>query len=276
MAAKSKSAPASELSARFQDITPEWAQKILNDNNIHNRPLANHNVNRLVRAMTRGRWKLNGDTICFGKSGVLLDGQHRLWAVVITGMTIQSLIVEGLDDDVFDTIDTGKRRTGADTLSTGGEVNAKRLSAALGLVDCYMTGRMSYVTRMNYDNDEVRDLLEKYPDARESIQTQSKAKALLSPSLVDACHYLFSRKDPELADEFVEKILRGTGLTDGSPWFALRAKLLQNSLSRAKLSKTYIFALCIKAWNYARTGKQVSSLIWRDRGERPEAFPIII
>ena len=215
---------------------------------------------------------MNGDTICLNGNR-LIDGQHRLSAVVMSGVSIQSFVVEGLTDDVFDTKDIGKRRSHAETLATKGEKNTSRLAAALMLVDKYITGRSD--KQVCYTNMEIQELLEKYPGVRESAAANYRARGLAYLSVIDACHYLFSQKDPDLANEFVDKVMRGTGLEEGSPWYALRERLVSNSLLKSKMPRPDMMALCIKAWNATRAGTQIRVLRWNDRGQFAEAFPII-
>jgi hypothetical protein len=260
------------MKATIMTITPEWAQKILDEKNVGNRAMNKHHVAVLAKEMKRGKWKVNGDTICLNESR-LIDGQHRLAAVVLSGVTIQSFVIDGLSSDVFDTKDVGKRRGAGDTLSVRGEQNSHRLAAALVQIDKYFTGRSDL--SIAYSNTEVEELLEKYSEARNSVQTSFKTKGLILPSVLDACHYLFSRKDPALAEEFVEKVLNGTGLEEESPWYVLRERLVANSLSKAKLTKPYMMALCIKAWNIARRGGKAKFVRWREKGDAAEQFPVI-
>jgi hypothetical protein len=260
------------MKAELKTITPEWAKKTLNEKNAGNRAMNRLHVESLAKEMKCGRWKVNGDTICLNGTR-LIDGQHRLAAVVASGVTIQSFVIEGLPSDVFDTKDVGKRRSAGDTLGVRGEQNAYRLAATLVLVDKYNTGRAD--RSVHYSNTEIEELLEKYPEARESLQTSVNAKGLITPSVLDACHYLFSRKDAELADEFVTKVIRGTGLEDGDPFYVLRERLVKNSVAKAKLTKPYLMALCIKAWNHARSGTKVRFLRWRETGNATESFPVV-
>ena len=259
------------MNVKLTTVTPEWAEETLKKN-IGNRPLNIQHVDKLAKEMTKGRWKVNGDTICLNGSRVI-DGQHRLHAVMQSGITIETLVVEGLSSDVFDTKDVGKRRSAGDTLGVAGEQNACRLAAALILIDKYFTGRVE--KSVSYSNTEMEELLLKYPESRQSIQTSMGTKGLITPSVLDACHYLFSRKDPVLADQFVDKVLRGISLTEGSPWYVLRERLVNNSLSKAKLKKPYLMALCIKAWNHARAGTTVKILKFSQDGANTEDFPIV-
>jgi hypothetical protein len=259
------------MQCELKTITPETAKELLSLN-VKNRAVNRMHVDSLAKEMKNGRWKVNGDTICLNGSR-LIDGQHRLHAVVASGVTIQSFVVTDLPSDVFDTKDVGKRRSPGDTLSVLGYTHSHRLAAQLALIDAYCTSRAD--KQVHYSNTEVESLLVKYPNAADSIQTKLSGKSLVPPSVLDACHYLFSQKDKELADDFVDKVLKGAGLEEQSAWYVLRERLVANSLSKSKLSRPYIMALCIKAWNVTRAGKTIRYLRWREKGDAIEPYPVV-
>ena len=116
--------------ATLLTITPKLAEIFLKNNNA-NRPLKQRQIASLARAMKEGDWKINGDTIRRSKSGTIIDGQHRLHAVVRSQLTIQSWLIDGLDEDAFDTIAIGGNRSAADTLSCRGAKNSTTLAASL-------------------------------------------------------------------------------------------------------------------------------------------------
>lgn len=252
-------------------ITPADAERMLKLNT-GNRSVNRQHVAVLAREMTRGRWKVNGDTICMNGTR-LIDGQHRLLAVVASGVTIQTLLVEGVDSDVFDTKDVGRRRSASDTLAVRGEVETKNLAAALIVVDRYMTGRMSQCVR--YTNTEVEELLEKYPNVRGSICKTRETKRLVPKSVLTACHSLFAQKDSEAADQFVVDLIGGHSLTEGDPVYVLRERLMNNALAKAKLTAPYIMALMVKAWNHRRDDNTIRNLRFRQEGDKPETFPVV-
>ena len=101
--------------ATVMRITPQKAVELLANNGV-NRRLDNRLVERYAAAMRRGDWKVNGETIKVGKDGRLLDGQHRLNAVVKSGLSVPIMAAFDVDPDSFDTIDTGKMRSGTDTM----------------------------------------------------------------------------------------------------------------------------------------------------------------
>jgi hypothetical protein len=64
-------------------------------------------------------------------------------------------------------------------------------------------------------------------------------------------------------------------MQEGEPMYVLRDRLMQNSQAKAKLQSSYIAALYIKAWNYTRGGKKLSSLRYRQAGDKCEDFPVV-
>ena len=261
------------MKATLKTITPEIAANMLKLN-VSNRPLRESNFLALAKEMRSGRWKVNGDMIRLSDNNIIIDGQHRLQAVVRSGVTIQSWVMEGLPIDVFDTIDVGKRRSAGDTLGCAGEKNACRMAAALILIDKYFSGKVE--NTIQYTNTDVQSLLQKHPDIRTSLVTTINGKGLLLPSVLDACYYLFSKKDPVLADIFIEKVTKGIGLSIGDPWYVLRERLVANSTANSKLSKALMMALCIKAWNACRQGRNITSLKLNMLDGRMVAFPVVI
>ena len=256
-----------------REITPRIAREMLNKNN-RNRPLNDRHVKLLAGDMSAGRWKFNGDSIRLN-GDTLIDGQHRLHACICSGTTFKTLIIDGLDPDVFDTIDTGRRRGAADALALRGEKNTRALASSLVFVDEYMTGRIS--SRGQYTNTKVEALLLEYPDIRNSVRFCIKLplKKLAPQSVFIGCHYLFSKSNPQLADSFCESFLKGINLKENDPIYLLRERMMQNTISKAKLKRAYIAAIFIKAWNHSASGTTIKYLRWRDKGDSPEMFPII-
>lgn len=256
------------------EITPEFAASALAHNNA-NRALSEVSVARLCKTIREGHWKVNGETIKFATDGTLLDGQHRLKAVVITGITIQSFVIHGLDPDTFDTIDIGKRRRGGDTLSIIGVKNANDVSAALMVLESYYRGTLPVIER--FTNHEIITLYEQYRDISEYVYKMTGKKVLrqlIEPSVISACWYLFSRQDPAKADEFFERVHDGRELPQDSPILLLRERLIRNNGAKAKLPKQYKMAIIIKAWNAWWEGRPMGTLKWHDQEPR-EVFPVV-
>lgn len=87
-------------------VTPEMAAEWMKANRM-NRAVRDTAKDKVKRALVSGRWKFNGQTVTFSKTWRLMDGQHRLLAIIETGIAAEILVWTGIDDDAMDTIDTG-------------------------------------------------------------------------------------------------------------------------------------------------------------------------
>lgn len=98
-------------------ITPADAMALLEMNGT-NRPLNEQHVKRIARQISDGKWKFNGDTIKIATTKNILDGQHRLWAIIEAKTAIETIVVRDIEEDAFATIDTlRKPRSGSDILA---------------------------------------------------------------------------------------------------------------------------------------------------------------
>jgi len=105
------------INSQIINITPELADNLLSRNDM-NRNLKPHHVQTYAELMRNNNFQsLNGQTISISgslTSGKLLDGQHRLTALIEANVTLPFLVVTGLPMDVFTTIDIGAKRTVGD------------------------------------------------------------------------------------------------------------------------------------------------------------------
>lgn len=83
----------------IEKITPEMAIEYLKHNNV-NRNISTHTVRKYADDMKNGAFQCNGEAIKFNKSGALVDGQHRLSAIVKSGVTVEMAVIRGVDDSV--------------------------------------------------------------------------------------------------------------------------------------------------------------------------------
>jgi len=101
-------------------VTPTMALNWLENANQRNRKLSDVYAERLARDIREGRWLLTHEGIAFDKNGVLLDGQHRLWAIVLANIPVQLYVWQGISTQALLTIGGGKARTVADILTLAG------------------------------------------------------------------------------------------------------------------------------------------------------------
>lgn len=113
------------LKTEITDVTPATAAVWLDKHNTQNRPLNQNSVKRFSSDMKKGGWHWdNGVPIVLSSKDptdknnqdfIVLDGQHRLAAIVQSGVTASGVLVSsGVDRSLFSTYDCGKQRTLAD------------------------------------------------------------------------------------------------------------------------------------------------------------------
>ncbi len=262
-----------------ETITPEMADAWLRYNT-HNRSIRPTYVDQLAHAMSSGQWELNGQSISFSTNPtVLVDGQHRLCAVVKSGVTIQSVVVRGIDLQAQRTIDVGPGRTFADVLTWAGESSTTVLASALAALHRYRTGGWARNTASRPTFDDMLQLLADHPVIRQSVR---KAEALRhgigrSPSGPNAAtHYVMWEQSHIDADVFFDRLATGADLSATDPIYMLRRILISEATAQKRMTTRHRMALTIKAWNAWITGAEMKLLKFSPGGANPESFPVIL
>ena len=242
-------------------VTPEMARDML-DRNINNRKLSQRRVGGLVSAMRRGEWQYNGDTIRISKSGRLLDGQHRLSAIEQSGIAQKYIIVDGLDDGVFTTIDTGSARDAGQMLAIAGEKNTTALASIAKMQLVYMaTGRPIHG---NPDKAPTHTQIVELAESDDGIKasanfTASKKwlKKYLSPSVAGFCHYALMSDNPQMAGDFFSEMESGEYSYRDSPIKYIRDFFIEERNATVKTGNDRRIAMVFHAYRAYRIGKQV-------------------
>lgn len=104
-----------EVIAKFVLVTPELASAMI-DTIAVNRNSAASTVDAYADAMRKNKWQVTHQGIAFTNTGNLIDGEHRLHAIIKSKQPQQILVVTGLDDRVKLVIDAGRRRNDADRM----------------------------------------------------------------------------------------------------------------------------------------------------------------
>lgn len=129
------------------DISPEIAQRMIDSNTENNRNLKKGWVDALSGVMKRGAFKLSPQGIAFDKNGKLIDGQHRLFAVIKSGCTVPMRVTFGCDCDAFGSLDTGIKRTVSDIAAINNDEPWIKNKSVIGAFDHIIYRRNS---RLNY------------------------------------------------------------------------------------------------------------------------------
>lgn len=245
-------------------FTPEVARTILEERNTTNRTISALHVDRLARDMKAGRFINNGDSIRFATDGTLLDGQHRLAAIVRSGVTLRLFVVWGLPLEAQATMDDGRRRTMHDVLVLeGATLHAKTTASILRRVIMLERGSLTN-TSLAPTKGEMKAYLEAHPqvvDAAAVAEQVRNAKGIrCAASTLGLAYYLFAEINRDMADMFFQQLRTGAGLEEGSPILVLRNRLSLDGSTRLSTESPEVVAWFIKAWNAWRDGKQMKIL----------------
>jgi hypothetical protein len=251
-------------------IDPDKAVELL-ENNTYNRNLRQKIVERYANIMKKGEWRLNGETIIISKSGRVLDGQHRLWAVIESGVTIETAIVYGVDENYFATIDTGQAKKPADMFKIAGIKEPQLTSTAIMWIYMYVNEKV--MVKESCTAEHAIELFREFPDVEDSICFARPCGKFLPKGTGTALHYLFAMVDKKLANAFFEAIGTGEFETGQSPIRAFRERLINDILKNGKPTTKPVdrYAMAIKAWNAYYEGRQIRVV----RFSSNEKFPKI-
>lgn len=258
-------------------ITPQVAQAML-EHNTHNRNLTESRAQAYARDMVSGNWRYTGEGIKFGPDGTLLDGQTRLRAIVLSGVTITMPVWRGIDPDAQLVMDSGRPRSNSDALSLRGEkdVTTLRSIVCADFQWCHYGAQAAFVSngKRRVTPSEMLDWLAARPDLRDAVRQARilyEADRNIPRSVYGVLWYEFGLISPEDQDRFFKDFGDGIGNSPLDPLVALRKGIAAAAVSpNVRVhSAQYRAALAIRAWNAFRDGFEVKNIAWRTDAKFP-------
>ncbi|MGC0422225.1 hypothetical protein [Embleya sp. AB8] len=262
-------------------VTPELAKAWLKQNAM-NRPLSRQTVAHLVRAIERGEWQLTHQGIAFDQDETLLDGQHRLAAVVKSNLAVQMAVTRGVSRSAFTVMDTGRKRTGRDALTLAGETNSTHLAAALRGLHLYLnqpdtswSGGSTGIT-----NDQLLRVLEEHPGMRDAINhgliLNRAIKITVTASAIG--WYVTAKERPDIDPaDWLAKLVSGAGLAVGDPRLTFRNTMMGLAAGqrhrRSDDSREYLLYY-LKAWNAWVEGRELKLLRRSPKEQMPKVTKV--
>jgi hypothetical protein len=251
-----------EMVTRIIRITPAVATSLLASQE-NNRALSPCRVERYANDMKNGNWRKTHEGIAFDSNDRLMDGQHRLHAIIKSGVTIDMMATYGIDETSFDVINTGGNRSGKDVLSISGLAPRISRIMASAIPYCYAYERgFSPGTKINgtrHGNPNVIILNyyannAKIADSATFITKMPRRDALLPESISCFAHYQISKLHDD-ADDFITQVLTGAGVDSGSIVFELRRVLIASRIGNHRLVESAVVNKVIGAYNHFHSNK---------------------
>jgi hypothetical protein len=222
--------------------------------NSHNRRLRNGRVDQMSRDMIKGNWDDNGETIKFSRTGVLLDGQHRLSAVIQSDTVQVFTVIAGLEDKVRRSVDTGGKRTVGDQLTLHGRDNGTTLAS----VARFAMQMQAYPRTFVPTDIELTEIAENDEKLQWVVNNVTpKLPAILgSPTLRSYVYRVLHEVDPDACATFFSKLTTLDKLPQDSPILALYRRLANPDTRKDGFKGRVAQVTCyFIAWNAWRAGE---------------------
>ena len=245
---------------KVEKISPKKARLLLKGN-IRNRGLKHHHVKFLAAQMTAGNWQENGQAIVVDVNDVLLDGQHRLEAVIQSEVTVLMLVVRGAAPEVMNSIDTGSTRGAGDVFGLNGVKNA---NAAASIANILMAWDIEVVhgakagsvwsgAETKPSNDDLyKYYLKKAKDYQWAVGLSHQKKlAGCNISQAGVALMILSRKHSKAKlEEFAEKIRHGGDYTKSPTHFlpGWVQKRRDIEIKTHRYEQLYAILYCFERW----------------------------
>lgn len=274
----------------YVKITPVLAKEILVQCNQKNRPLSENTVKRYVKDMLNGSWQDGANTISFSVENTLIDGQHRLHAVVESQRSSVFLTAFKNPLKMFAVMDIGKKRSGSDTLSVNGFTNTATLSSMIRKYHhyCSKQGNMWNINTP-CSNEEILEIAmqnNQFSQAASYVDSNKNVPSYGNKSDIATCFAIFNKIDSQKAKAFMELAFnRNDFFFEGKDYTtlfsSLRQILMKNKNTSNKIhngkktdvheAESRTFWYMFLAWNYfiAKENKELVNKVSRER------FPLV-
>lgn len=242
-------------------VTPEMAEEWLGKNT-HNRNVRAVAVASYARDMAAGNWHLTGEPIKFGPDGALLDGQHRLLAVIKAGVPVEMFVAKGITADSQRVMDTGAKRTSSDMLKLDGYANPVQVAAAARYAMTYRSGTDSRNQTTTPTHSEIGAFVTANPDLASAVAAAMYYRKTidLPVSVTSVAWWLLVRVDAEACENFFASIATNATKGAGDPRSTLITRLASARRQGERLQQPAQLSMLLRVWNAWRKGTQLASI----------------
>lgn len=174
-----------------------------------NRKVKNCRVAEYARAMSCKDWKITHQGIAFNKDGQLIDGQHRLEAVVKSGIPQWFMVFRWKTDTTMECLDDGKSRTVCDAGEIAGLSYTTSHPAVVRIIE-NVTGTNTGGSNGRITRIEMMRKIEAYREAIDwSVERLGHDRGTGSAVIAAAVTMAWYTADRERLYEFCEILRSG-------------------------------------------------------------------
>lgn len=230
--------------------------------NKKNRLLRQKTIKTYADAMVKGHWKEDtGETVKFDPDHNLIDGQHRLSAVVKADIPVSLWVAYDVKPESFSVIDSGMKRSHGDVFTIGGIQHGQLLPTIIRYYLRYKEGTLG-TDRTGVSTQTLLDAYNENPvfwdECAKNAARWHKSFRPVAPTIWGLLGAVLVELNNDEAMNFLDKLSSGRGITHEG-MFAIRDRFVAETVSAQKTSIDYKIALIVKFWNQVRTKKTSKS-----------------
>lgn len=266
------------METKILKVTPVIASNWLQKSNTKNRPLNQDRVDYYADQMKKGLWKLIGQGISFDENMNIIDGQHRLAAIVKSNTSQEFLIVFGVPYEYFTVYDDMKVRGLTDVFNI--EFDTKNYVVKSVIVSKYLmfSKNQKFIGLSSINTKTTKtEVLNEYKNNAAfydlisdlALKCYSKLRLYSATEIGYISAYLI--KDLKYSLDTVKaffKQLHNIEPDESTVTKLLREKIITTSMGRRSINKNHKIQLLAKCWNYWINGIELK-LLRVNEGENP-------
>jgi len=245
------------------DLALEWLTR-----NTNNRTVSKKHVALLADQMAANEFEFVGDPIRFDTAGRLLDGQHRLNAIVESERSQQMVVISNLPPEAQVYMDAGRKRSPGDQMTVA--LGIRNGNQAAAVVRTYIqwrdqvflseTRKIGIPEIVTWANDHESLLVDATLRARRVASARVPTSVAVSGALYVAAYKI----NAEDAGIFWDRLADGVELDADNPILTLRNGIMRRA-KKERWTRVEEWAYYVRCWNTWRKNGRLSKLQgWRD------------
>jgi len=229
--------------------------------NTSNRRVRRASVERLIAAIKSGQWEVTHQGIAIGEDGKLIDGQHRLLAIVESGVAVKLLVSTDVPNSSSRYIDIHTKRDLADRFRFVDDYNVNK--RACSIVSAYFQHALGEVKLVNNMERVETFFIEHSDEILWAARSSVGHKTYFGRSDVGAALMGYYRHNPEGADVFNKNLSTGASLDAGHPALALRNFFMQGAYIASNSRDPSVYWKTVRATQLFESGEDCGGRVWQ-------------
>lgn len=239
---------------KVEEITPAIAAEML-AKNTNNRPMRPSVVDKYKRDLLNDKWVFGTCQICFAEDGTLLDGQHRLKAIIEANKPTNMIVVRNVSKDAIQVIDSGSSRSVSDVFKIKGMAYANLLGGIVIRHRGFLREKYEVSSHIRYTHQEIWDLYQEdpkvYDNAAKLAAAWSKKCRFVPPCLLGALYIYLTKEKKHPEDKvtsFIEQLCDIIP-SENETFNSFRRTVVGYKLMGRKLTEAHLVVYIIRTWN---------------------------